>query len=182
MRLFYNKYVVIISIIVLLTVFLYNIIVGNRGSYMDHSKMLLTETLKELQFPVNNKPRSPFKESRESNGEAECRRAAEKLTGRAFPKARPNFLKNIITGSNLELDCFCEELKIAIEYNGRQHYDYVPYFHSSRDVFYNTRYRDEMKHRLCVENGIRLIVVPYTISTEKIEYFIKNKFKELNII
>jgi hypothetical protein len=84
-----------------------------------------------------------------------------------------------ISDSNLELDCFNEELRIGIEYNGRQHYEYVPRFHKTKDAFYTTKYRDDMKMRLCKKNGVRLIVVPYTVPLNSIESYLVQKFNGL---
>ena len=52
-----------------------------------------------------------------------------------------------VTGGNfnLELDCFNKELRIGLEYNGVQHYKYVPYFHKNKEAFLNQKYRDDMK-------------------------------------
>lgn len=169
-----NKYIFIIAVVVIVVIFIYNIVMGNRGTYMNHSNLIWTEALKEL----NVQPVYYYKHKKHntnSAGETECRRVAEQLTGFRFPKARPDFLKNEITNANLELDCFCSELGIGIEYNGKQHYEYVPHFHSSRDAFYNIKYRDQIKKRLCEENGIDLIVVPYTIRIDDIEDFIRQK-------
>lgn len=121
------------------------------------------------------------KSSSSSRGENECRRCIEKLTGRKFPKMRPDFLKNDVTLSNLELDCYCDELKLAVEYNGQQHYAYIPHFHSSKDAFYNVKYRDDMKRRLCESNGIDLIVVPYTVPEDEIEEYITDRLNAIII-
>lgn len=125
---------------------------------------------------VNKK--QPF----ESKGETECRRVARLLTGKPFPKKRPHFLRNTVTDMNLEIDCFCDELGVGVEYNGKQHYQYVPYFHNSKEAFHNTKYRDEMKKRLCSENNIKLVIVPYTVEINKIHDYVKEKFTELGII
>lgn len=98
-----------------------------------------------------------------SAGERACRKFLESKFKRPFPKARPNFLRNSVTGTNLELDCFNEDLKLAVEYNGQQHYQYTPYFHKNKEAFHNQMYRDETKRRLCRENGITLIEVPHTV-------------------
>lgn len=145
---------------------------GNKGTYMNHYNLLWTEALKEFNPVMTTKQ----KRKTTSSGETECRRVAELLTGYKFPTARPNFLRNEITNANLEIDCYCAELGIGIEYNGKQHYEYVPHFHTSKDAFYNIKYRDQMKKRLCEENGITLIVVPYTVKIEDIEPFIRDKF------
>ena len=97
----------------------------------------------------------------------------EKLFNKKFYKIRPDFLRNNITGgNNLEIDCYNDSLKLGVEYNGRQHYDFVPFFHKNKETFYNQKYRDDMKRRLCKENNITLIEVPYTIKIKDIEKYI----------
>jgi hypothetical protein len=66
-------------------------------------------------------------------------------------------------------------LKLACEYNGAQHYKYIPYFHKTKDSFHNQKYRDYMKRDLCNKNGITLIEVPYTVKIEHIENYIIDK-------
>jgi hypothetical protein len=101
---------------------------------------------------------------RESLGETRVRNFLEKYFRQPFPKSRPGFLVNPVTGSqfNLELDCYNEALRLAVEYNGAQHYQYIPYFHRNKEAFYNQKYRDEMKRTRCREMGIVLIEVPHT--------------------
>lgn len=114
---------------------------------------------------------------KESRGEMECRRVLEAIFQKPFSKARPDFLRNEVTGGiyNLELDCFNSELKIAVEYHGQQHYNFVPYFHRNKDRFINQKYRDVLKRKLCEENGIFLVTVPYTVSVGDIENFLRRK-------
>jgi hypothetical protein len=115
----------------------------------------------------------------DSKGEIECRRVLEQIFNKPFNKARPDFLNNPVTGGhfNLELDCYNEELKIAVEYNGAQHYKYVPYFHKNNEAFLNQKYRDDMKRRICKDQNIILIEVPHTVKVENIERFIKDELK-----
>jgi hypothetical protein len=103
----------------------------------------------------------------------------EKLFKKPFSKTRPDFLKNpaLDEGKNLELDCYNDELKLAVEYNGVQHYKYSPYFHRTRDAFQNQKYRDYLKRVMCKENGITLIEVPYTIPVNRIETYIVEQIK-----
>ncbi|QCQ67766.1 hypothetical protein ECIV_ORF11 [European chub iridovirus] len=108
-----------------------------------------------------------------SKGEEECKRAIEEHTGKTFVKARP--IVNPVTGHQLELDCYCHELKLAVEYNGQQHYKYVKFFHGDNKAKYNEqRYRDEIKKLLCKEQGIKLIEVPYTVPVDQISRYIKD--------
>jgi len=97
---------------------------------------------------------------------------------RPFRKQRPTFLNNPVTGGtyNLELDCYNEELQLAVEFNGRQHYEYVPFFHKNKEAFLNQKYRDEMKRRKCYERGILLIEVPYT-EEKKLETYLLQRLR-----
>jgi len=95
-------------------------------------------------------------------------------------KVRPDFLKNEETGKNLELDAYCEtnNFKIAVEYNGSQHYKHVPLYHTE-DEFYKLLERDKLKRKLCKKNGVDLIIVPSTIKYEDIfNYIVKKMIKK----
>ena len=118
----------------------------------------------------------------ESKGEIECRRILETIFKVPFSKARPDFLKNPVTGNNLELDCFNATLKLGVEYNGQQHYSYTSFFHKNVEASINQKYRDELKRRMCQENGINLIEVPYTIKLNDIGPFLQLKLKQLGYI
>jgi len=76
---------------------------------------------------------------------------------------RPDFLRNPETGKNLELDCYCEEYALAVEYNGVQHYKFPSVYHKTEEEFYNQVYRDRLKKKLCDEAGVYLISVPYWV-------------------
>jgi hypothetical protein len=66
----------------------------------------------------------------------------------------------------MELNGYCPRLKMAFEYNGKQHYEYCPnHFHKDGlIVFVHQRIRDIAKRNLCKANGVKLIVIPYTYS------------------
>ena len=98
-----------------------------------------------------------------SKGEQECRDILELIFGGKFPTKRPNFLKNPETGRNLELDCYNEELKLALEYNGKQHYVYPNAFHKSKQDFMQQLRRDRYKKLRCDQEGVFLITVPYNV-------------------
>jgi len=167
----------VLAVTILLVVFLLNLFSNTSGTYVNHTNMMWDLFRKKYNNSDNiAKKNQPF----ESKGELECRRAIESLTGKSFPKARPSFMRNNVSGQNLELDCYCDELKTAVEYNGQQHYKYIPYFHHNKEAFYNTKYRDEMKKRLCDENNVKLIIVPYTVSNDKIESFIQKELRNFS--
>jgi hypothetical protein len=99
-----------------------------------------------------------------SIGEELTCKAFEKIIGRRVKNNyRPDFLKNPETGRNLEYDCYDSIDKIAIEYNGSQHYRYTPRFHKTEQSFHDQVYRDDLKLKLSKKSGIMLIRVPYTV-------------------
>lgn len=161
------------DILVILSIFfiiLYSILrLGKKGTYM---KVL----------PLLNQKDTQKKKPQDSQGEILCRQYLEKRFGKSFAKKRPDFLSNPVTGGhrNLELDCFNEDLKLALEYNGVQHYKFVPFFHSNKESFYNQKYRDEMKRMKCKEKGITLIEVPYSVPHHKLEEYVEAELQRLN--
>ena len=76
-----------------------------------------------------------------------------------FICVRPNWLKNPLTSRNLEIDMYCEELKLGLEYHGTQHIKYLPHFHKTEQRFKDQLLRDQIKARLCKEHGIKLIII-----------------------
>jgi hypothetical protein len=117
-----------------------------------------------------------------SKGEEECRNILEIVFKKPFKKARPDFLRNPVTQNfNLELDCYNPELRLAVEYNGEQHYKFIPYFHKNKESFLNQKYRDELKMRMCKDNNITIIVVPYT-EKNNIKNYLLRELKNLNYI
>jgi hypothetical protein len=61
----------------------------------------------------------------------------------------------------LEFDIYIKTKKILIEYNGRQHYEYVPFFHGKKINFLQQKRRDSRKRRLAKKQGTSLIVIKY---------------------
>jgi hypothetical protein len=107
---------------------------------------------------------------RESKGETETRAIFEELLSASFPKTRPSFL------GGLELDGYNEDLSLAFEYNGFQHYEFVPYFHpNGLPDLIAQKERDERKKQLCDDDGITLITVPYN-ETDKFSYIAHELF------
>jgi hypothetical protein len=108
----------------------------------------------------------------ESKGEAKCREVIEFIYGKSFPNKRPQFLRNPETGRLMELDCYNDELKLAVEYNGIQHYVFPNYTNQSYDEFIQQCRRDQLKVNLCDLHGIYLITVPYNVKLDQIYDYI----------
>jgi hypothetical protein len=109
--------------------------------------------------------------------EEECRKIIEKLTGKKFPTKRPSFL------NGMEYDGYSEELKLAFEYQGIQHYEYIPKFFHKKGyhTFMSQLLRDEIKKRISKQLNIKLIIIPYNlVDSDKLkEQFIKEQLNEL---
>jgi len=90
------------------------------------------------------------------------RRILETLTRHRWPKARPDWLLNV-RGRRMELDGFCKILQIGFEYHGEQHFNVVPHFHRKNKSLPRQQSDDRQKRRLCLEHGVKLIEVPFTI-------------------
>lgn len=120
------------------------------------------------------KPEFARENGKLSKGEKECMEAAYRIFGVKFHTVRPDWLKNPLTGRNMELDIYNEQYKLAIEYNGIQHYKYTPFYHRNgiKD-FEAQKARDITKKKLCEENGVYLITIPYTCKIKDIEAMIR---------
>jgi len=94
-------------------------------------------------------------------GEEFCRKVFEEKYKKSFPKNRPDWLKNPKTKRFLELDGFNEELKIAFEYDGSQHFEFPNCFHKDEQAFKDQQERDKLKDVLCKQNSIKLIRIKY---------------------
>ena len=115
----------------------------------------------------------------ESKGEAECRYVLETIFNQPFKKRRPKFLFNNRTGSNMELDMYNKDLGIACEYNGKQHYQYLPYFHRKGESDFKAQQeRDNLKRRVCKKLGVFLIEIPYTVKLENIRQTITDELRK----
>lgn len=84
-----------------------------------------------------------------------CRFILESATKLKFPKNR-----GVLCG--LELDGYCKTINMAFEYQGRQHYEFIPHWHQNRDTLKKQQDRDFAKKVLCEEMGIQLFIIPYT--------------------
>lgn len=86
------------------------------------------------------------------------------ITKQLYPKAtvwyqfRPEFLH---TGKGqLSYDVYISKLRVAIEYQGKQHFEPVEIF-GGRDSFEKQKERDSLKQQLSRENGVKLVYINY---------------------
>lgn len=109
-----------------------------------------------------------------SQGHSEriCRDTFEKMFGERFPKVKPDWLLNG-RGNRMEIDGYCEHLKIGFEYHGQQHYRFVKYFHGDETNLALRQQDDHLKRTLCREHDVLLIEVPFELPLEQLPVFIK---------
>ncbi len=82
------------------------------------------------------------------------------IHGKPFTKTRSlTWLKDDTTGNLLELDGYNEELKMAFEYQGEQHYNLTYYNQYDSVKLLDIQRKDALKIKLCNENGVKLIIV-----------------------
>lgn len=109
-----------------------------------------------------------------------CRAVFEHLLDARFPKARPPWLLGK-RGKPLELDGYCETLKLAFEYQGAQHFAKVKQFRMDGRRLAALRSRDKLKRAACREHGITLIEIPYTVPHHEIEAHIRSELERTGV-
>lgn len=72
---------------------------------------------------------------------------------------RPFFLRSSY-GGQMSYDIFISGLNIAIEYQGKQHFEPVDFF-GGEDSFVKLQQRDKEKMELSKQNGIKLVYINY---------------------
>lgn len=72
---------------------------------------------------------------------------------------RPYFLRSP-KGGQMSYDVFICGLNVAIEYQGKQHYEPIDYF-GGKGAFEELKVRDRVKKELSDKNGIKLVYISY---------------------
>jgi very-short-patch-repair endonuclease len=105
-----------------------------------------------------------------SRGAKELLRIVRKI----FPNQR--IITEHDVGERLRLDIYLPSLRIAFEYDGRQHLQYVEHFHGDLQGFANAKKRDARKVELCEKQGITLISIACNKSMT--EEYVRQKITE----
>lgn len=117
-------------------------------------------------------------------GERICRSFFEQKFKYSFPNIRPKWLLDE-RSRPMELDGYCEELRLAFEHHGMQHYQVVKWHLSPNSTKLSaTQDRDKLRQELCEKAGVRLIVIPSIGSItplEQLEEFITAELKRQNV-
>ena len=111
-----------------------------------------------------------------------CREYFKIIFQQEFPKKKPKWLISEI-GNRMELDGYNEEMQLAFEYHGEQHYNPIPYFYEKQNKSFEKRVmRDKLKENICQKHDVTLIVIPHTVSPENIQQFIIKECKNNGVI
>lgn len=97
-----------------------------------------------------------------------CRQVLEHLLKAAFPKKRPDWLRTS-KGRKAELDGFNEDLRLAFEYHGQQHYTHVPFFHTGDKSLAQRVKDDRLKRDACDAHNITLLEINIDMPLEDLQ-------------
>ena len=117
-----------------------------------------------------------------NNKERFVKDVLEAISEKKFEKKRPEWLKTD-DGKRLELDCYNEELKIAVEYNGDQHYKLCKFNKFDENKLKEIKQFEEVKKIKCQEQDIKLLIIPFWKTHDEIVDIIKkllNSTKEID--
>lgn len=99
--------------------------------------------------------------------------------GKEFHKVRPSWLRNPQTGRTCELDFYSDELKLAVEVQGMQHYVYPNSWHKNRTEWEEQVFRDRLKEDACKKAGVTLVHIPFTVQRNKLDSFIREEIQRV---
>lgn len=97
----------------------------------------------------------------------------ECFPGKMFERIRPEWL------NGLELDGYNQELKLAFEYQGIQHFKHVPHFHREAGQFESQLARDSKKREYCTRMEIKLLEISYKIKSDNIRAAVRQMLSDM---
>ena len=100
-----------------------------------------------------------YRASTSSASELRFKAALELETSLVFESVYPDWLRNAVTKCPMQLDMYNEGKKLAVEYDGPQHYEFPNEYHKSEAEFVAQQDRDRQKDVACKERMITLVRV-----------------------
>lgn len=115
---------------------------------------------------LKKKKYKPYKAKGKSWGERAISRYLDSLEIE-YKYDTPLQLISPFTGRKLRFDFYLPKYNLCIEYQGKQHFEYVPELHGlNRDKglirVEEQKFKDKLKVDYCTEKKIRLLVISYT--------------------
>jgi len=116
----------------------------------------------------NAKKKPKTKSQRIWKRQERCREILEKIFNKKFPLCRPAWNINTVgcpelnikPGRRLELDGYCEELKLGFEHQGKYHEVEGEAFSSDPIQFKYIKTKDQVKRDNCEDNNVTLLNIP----------------------
>ena len=109
-----------------------------------------------------------------------CRKFFEAIFKGKFPTVKFKWLLNL-DGNTMHLDGYNENLRIAFEYHGMQHFKFKSHWYRTKEKFEQRKKNDQIKRDLCRKHEIILIEIPYTVKFENMEKFIREKAEKIGV-
>lgn len=97
-----------------------------------------------------------------SQGERIVKEALVKV----FPDDEFHFSEGV---EGVIFDFYNERMRLAIQYQGKQHYEFTPLWHRTPDGLDRQKERDKRKREFCLKHNITLVEVPYWLSSSEVE-------------
>jgi hypothetical protein len=118
-------------------------------------------------------------------GERLVRVILEELTGCDFPAISPDWLRRP-SGQRLYFDGYCDELELAFEHHGRQHYEIDGKWAKNKTQLKEIQLRDRQKIKISKKYGVSILEVPqygyYIRTIGELQGFIINGLEALDYI
>ena len=116
--------------------------------------------------------------SKGSKSEELVRVVMEQIFGVEFKRVRPSWLKND-RNVPMELDGYSQDLKIAFEYQGRQHYETMAFL-VDQDLK-RIQQNDKLKAKICKERGVSLFIFTHEQNYRKFPKIAFDQAKKFGI-
>jgi hypothetical protein len=163
-------------------------IVEKRGGKLISKTYKGVDALYEYECNLGHRNRNQFKKiekgqwcltcNKNSKSEEITRAILENLFGTKFPKNRPEWLRNS-RGRRMELDGFAEDISVAFEFQGAQHFLANTYF--KNDLAQRIE-DDRIKAELCRKNNVSLLIFTYLDKYEDFHIIAKRQLETFGII
>lgn len=117
--------------------------------------------------------------------EERCRQCIEFIFEQEFPNVW-GIIKNPKTNRNMQFDGYNENLKMAFEYQGQQHYSWEnsrgKTEEKKKQNFIKNLKNDEIKFSLCKKENIQLLKIKYFENYKEDKQYLEHIIKELKLL
>jgi len=155
---------------------------------LGNDRIIKSKSKKKKTGKKGKNPTNLTKKPKLNKHEEECRRIFQELYGKKFKSVRPDWLRNPVTGKNLELDGYCPDIEtlkgigLAFEYDGEQHSKFNSHFHKNgHDEFIYQVKKDTWKDLKCKEKGVTLVRIPHFVAFTDLRRYIIHELERQKV-